>query len=172
MNIVAFYLGYKPDHAGRMITDIWQFEPKHLENIHDYIQILFPLREPSRFHEEAPLLTDEIISQFKEGPDSALLKRNLLISYRLMLDFYNLRLDYYDPYKVVIQHDDFDGHWVTQSNHNFWRVTRILTCLDTLGCEQYAKGFLTFLTTWLYDEYKGIISPLNLEYWRQAVREN
>lgn len=172
MNVIAFYLGDETDHKGRTITDIWQFEPKRLENVHDYIQLLFPLREPSRFHPEAPLLTDDIIKEFLEGPNSALLKRNLLISYRLMLDFYGLRLDYYEPCKVVVKYDEFDAHWVTPANHNFLRVTRILTCLDTLGCEEYARGFLAFLTDRLAPEYRGIISRTNLEYWRKAVKEN
>jgi len=43
--LVRFYFGLMPDHRGRYIYDIWSFNHTQLEEVHDYIQLLFPTEE-------------------------------------------------------------------------------------------------------------------------------
>jgi Opioid growth factor receptor (OGFr) conserved region len=41
--IVSFYAGETPDSRGRKIEEIWNFNDRQLETVHDFIQWLFPL---------------------------------------------------------------------------------------------------------------------------------
>ena len=47
--LVNFYLGDAPDNQGRMIDEILSWKDEQLEDVHDYIQWLFPLKERSAF---------------------------------------------------------------------------------------------------------------------------
>ena len=46
--ILRFYGSGGTDHAGRTLEEILAWDDRHLEEVHDYIQWLFPLEEPSR----------------------------------------------------------------------------------------------------------------------------
>ena len=48
--LITFYRGSGTDHAGRRIDEILSWDDAALESVHDYIQWLFPLDEPSRFN--------------------------------------------------------------------------------------------------------------------------
>ena len=63
--VVDFYLGTRPDTEGRFLKDLWSWSDRDLEEVHDFIQWLFPLPEPSQFNPDAPLLTAEDIAAFK-----------------------------------------------------------------------------------------------------------
>jgi hypothetical protein len=57
--LLDFYRGTQLDSSGRMLHEIWDWTDDDLEAIHDFIQWLFPLPEPSQFNPDAPLLTPE-----------------------------------------------------------------------------------------------------------------
>lgn len=162
MNIIDFYLGNSPDSEGRMLDDILAFTDGQLEATHDYIQVLFPLREPSPFNENAPLLTDAIVYEFTEGENSLVLRSGLFCAFLRMLKFYRFDLSIA---KITIS-DNFDGKWITKYNHNFRRITRILTCLHTLGLEGTAKNFLECLES-LKDKYGDIIGETTYSFWQK-----
>ena len=52
-----FYRGNGPDSEGRTLAEILAWSDDELEAVHDYIQWLFPLPEPSMFNADAPVLT-------------------------------------------------------------------------------------------------------------------
>src|SRR5215831_12128024 len=85
LSLVKFYLGKEPDHKRRWIDQIWEWDHDQLEQTHDYIQWLFPLKEKSGFNPTAPALTDEVILAFKSRDE---LKNRLLRSLDVMLAFY------------------------------------------------------------------------------------
>ena len=85
--LLAFYRGAGPDAAGRTIDEIWAFDHRQLEMVHDFIQWLFPLPEPSRFNPDAPLLTAADMAAFRAAPA---LRARALRSLDLMLAFYGL----------------------------------------------------------------------------------
>src|SRR5713101_7352662 len=87
MNLVDFYLGRAPDYKGRVLGDIWTWDYGTLEETHDYIQVLFPLTEPSMYSSRAPLLRAKDIAQVRAN---VTIRENLLRSCRMMLDFYGL----------------------------------------------------------------------------------
>lgn len=128
-----------------------------------------------QFHPDAPLLTDEDIKEFK---DNITLKYTLLYSFGIMLEFFGLRKIYrYNPDNeiwnnlVIEKADNYDERksvWQGKMNHNYLRITRILTCLMLCGLEKEAEAFLDCLTDITYGEEEmwGLESYI---YWWRAV---
>jgi hypothetical protein len=160
--IVSFYKGLAPDAFGRTITDIWAYSDQQLEDIHNYIQRLFPNRTPSAFV-NAPLLDDATVRAFHEDED---LRRRLLTSFDRMLRFYGL----VRAGEQVVRGRDFAvkaRNWLTPYNHNFLRITRILLCLKELGLGAWAGAFFRCLEE-IHTEHPEIGSE-TFGYWRNTV---
>ena len=62
--LLSFYCGESTNPEGRKLENIWIWQRDRLENVHNYIQWLFPLPEPSRFNATAPLLDEKVIQAF------------------------------------------------------------------------------------------------------------
>src|SRR5690348_14958535 len=84
-SLIDFYSGRGADSRGRTLEEIQSWDFDRLEDVHDYIQWLFPLRERSAFQPHAPILDDEQISTFRS---SAELRQHVRDSLDLMLRFY------------------------------------------------------------------------------------
>ena len=82
--IIDFYNGTESDHRGRYPREIQEWQDDQLESVHDYIQWLFPLPEPSGFNVAAPVLTRESIRDFLARPD---LQENLRVSFLRLMNF-------------------------------------------------------------------------------------
>jgi len=167
--ITDFYSG-KPDHTGRSLEDIWKYNNRELEHTHDYIQWLFPILEPAYFNRSSPKLLISDISKFKNDKK---LRHNLLISFLIMLDFYGLSCDLNDSGILVYKGDDYQDrkeNWQTGKNHNFLRITRILTSLKLLGCEKVSLAFYKCLIK-LVEENPVGFNFTSLDYWKDAVKE-
>src|SRR2546428_10090232 len=87
--IVAFYQGTGTDARGRRLVDVHSLSVWALDRVHDYVQWLFPLDEPSSVNPDAPILTGDDIDTFRT---SEKLRKRLLDSLRLMLRFYGFEL--------------------------------------------------------------------------------
>jgi hypothetical protein len=129
--ILAFYQGQSPDSSGRMIEDIWSWDYQRLEYTHDYIQWLFPLKEKSQFNRNAPILNDEVIQAFRADEQ---LQLRVLRSLTVMLGFYGLQYNELGNTNIEITKSDEYGerkqNWIEEANHNYLRITRILTSLS------------------------------------------
>ena len=166
--LVAFYHGNGRDHRGRLLSHIRQYAFHDLERHHDFIQWLFPLPEPSGANPDAPLLTVEDIAAFRSD-DS--LRKTLLRSFTLMLQFYGLELvERGDDVEVArdIHFDERSREWLTSGNHNFLRISRILRSLSLLGLGALARAFLQALED-IYAENARTIGETTIGYWRRAV---
>lgn len=130
LEIILFYEDKAPDNFGRHLNNILTQDDKWLESCHNYIQWLFPNREPSFFNSEAPILTNDIIKEFKSRPD---LLFNVKRSLDRMIKFYHLDIDEKHPW------------WVTKNNHNFLRITRILHTLKELEMQDELMDFVSKL---------------------------
>ena len=62
MSLVNFLNGTGPDHEGRYLRDIWDFDDKAIEQTHDFIQWMFPLREKSMSVPGVPTLSPDDIA--------------------------------------------------------------------------------------------------------------
>jgi hypothetical protein len=164
--IVSFYSG-SPDIEGRTVTEILSWDDERLETVHDYIQWLFPTRQPSGVNPFAPLVTDGTVEAFDR--DEALRTR-LRQAFDRMLMFYGLQWD--------DQHVTVDGErlplrarvWLHPGSHNHLRLTRIMKSVATLGLRAEALALQRCL---LEDvgrgEYAAGVSSRTLEFWRRAV---
>lgn len=166
--LVSFYLGQSTDSVGRSIYEIHSWNYEKLESVHNYIQWLFPLTERSRFNPDAPVLDAQQIAAFRVSDE---LKARLVESFRLMLSFYGLKCDDESGVVKIGKTEEFAQRkqsWLTHRNHNYLRITRILTSLRLLGLEKYAHAFLGFLEQ-LYDEEGKRIGNTTFGYWKRAV---
>jgi hypothetical protein len=70
-------------------------------------------------------------------------QRRLIVSYKLMLDFYGMQL-VDEQLGVVARAVNYRSRYahLNRSFHNYLRVTRILKCLGELGREELKLGFL------------------------------
>jgi hypothetical protein len=86
-----------------------------------------------------------------------------------MLSFYGFRYDAESG--KVVRAEVFvikTRNWISPYNHNYRRITRILTCLNTLGLEERARAFLEALTE-VYHERQWVIGPETFQYWQNTV---
>ena len=117
-DIIDFYKGSKPDHAGRYWGEIVSQTDDWLESTHDFIQWLFPLNETSQFSKNAPILSKKDIDEFKI---TVSLQNRLLASFAMMLSFYGLEL-YRENDELIIRKDNIifqerASVWLSPNNH-------------------------------------------------------
>ena len=119
--IVGFLEGKTPDHRGRILAMLLQQTDHQAETTHDYIQWLFPLDEPSRSVNGAPVLTELDIDEIRQ---SSLAQANLDKSARWFVGF--------------LERND---HWISKYNHNHLRITRVIKSLRLLASDEAADEF-------------------------------
>ena len=151
---LSFYRGDGTDSEGRYIDEILAWDDDQLELVHDYIQWLFPLPEPSLFNPDAPMLTEADIVIARN--DSAI-QSNLKAAFQRMLRFYGLTPDTAALPKP----------WVRAVDHNHLRLTRILRSLRLLGRGEEARHLYDAISV-----YDGAIPERTREFWRNAVSDS
>jgi hypothetical protein len=145
--LIAFHRGTGADSEGRLLEEILAWPDLKLEAVHDYIQWLFPLPEPSAFNPRAPLLDAETIATFRADPALA---ASLRRAFRRMREFYQ------------------SPHWMEPGNHNLLRLTRILKSLRLLGLEDEAAELHAWLES-LPPEARARIGARAYAFWREAA---
>ena len=170
-DFIEFYRGTGRDNIGRTLSEIRNFTFIELEQRHDYIQWLFPTIARSQFNTNAPLLTPEIIEQFRSDPT---LQDQLRTSLRVFLAF--LGFDFMEPTHhntaTLIRSTHYTDrleNWLTHT-HNFLRITRILSSLRTLGLEPEAELLFRELRT-VYNENQTRIGSHTFIYWERAAND-
>jgi hypothetical protein len=148
--ITDFYKGAGTDNRGRLHSDILKFSDADLERVHDFIQWLFPLREPSKFNPKAPVLTDEDVAEFLASEE---MRAKLGTSFDRMMSFYHI--------------GDACPWWAHPYDHNLLRLTRILSSLRTLGCVGEADFLLGRLEA-ITAANPGRIPVHTLSFWRET----
>ena len=169
--IVAFYSGGR-DSEGRTLREILAWNDGALEAVHDYIQWVFPTRQPSGVNPSAPLVTIDTSRAFASNAD---LREGLRDAFARMLSFYGLRRTLDDSGSARIEVDDarIGGRaptWLHPNNHNHLRLTRIMQSLAALGLRDEARALQRCL---LHDVAEGPgadrIATGTLGFWRDAV---
>ena len=169
--LVQFYSGVGTDDRGRSVHEIQRWTDEQLEEVHDYIQWLFPLEESSGFNPDAPTASAGTIKAFRNRPE---LRTNLRVSLRRMLAFYGFELVDKDPLRVVPSpaFADRSRTWLTYGNHNHLRITRILTSLRLLGLEEESAAFFRCLAG-LYGRESASSNPRiseeSFQFWKSAA---
>lgn len=163
--IITFYSGKTCDHRGRSIFDILNYSDDQLEKYHDFIQWLFPLKVKSPINPYAPILNNDIITEFKLN---TLLLNNLCKSCSRMLSFYGLCCSKnIFPSNKIVKNETFinkSKNWIKKSNHNHLRLTRILTCLNLLGLKECSASLYKCLIE-ITKEYPSCFSKETIQFW-------
>lgn len=160
--IVAFYRGGR-DAAGRTLEQVLAWDDDRLERVHDYIQWLFPLRQPSGVNPFAPLVSGDTVAAFAR--DSALRDRLRMALDRMLL-FYGLERH---AARIEIDGTRFSsraGVWLQPGNHNHLRLTRIMQSLATLGLREEALALQRCLLEDVYSLHPRCISDTTVRFWR------
>jgi hypothetical protein len=166
--LVSFYRGECSDSSGHTIDKIHSWNYDKLEYTHDYIQWLFPLRVRSQFSADAPILDAPQIQAFRTDDK---LKEKLAKSFKVMLSFYGLRCEEEKGVIVISKSKDYAEraqNWLSGYNHNYLRITRILTSLRLLGLEDHARAFFICLQQ-IFREEHDKIGDVTFGYWQRAV---
>ena len=145
--ILNFLKGNGVDKQNRTIEDVWNFTDSELEEVHNYIQWLFPLKEMSDNVMGAPFIDDEeLILKIKSDFD---IQENFVKSLMRMQNFY--------------RDNDF---WLQPNDHNHLRITRILKSTALLSSKENAREFYDFIMLRV-KEFQPVTEE-SLQYWRNS----
>lgn len=170
-----FLRGYVSDDADRYLYDMHNYTKEQWEDIHSFIQWMFPLPCVSKFHLYAPILTRYDVEIGRE--DKTIIK-NLIKSTKFFLRFLGFKLTrkglfnrkwrierikdgYWNGWK------DFDKRW-NKTNHNYLRITRMLQCLVLFGLDDLAVEIWRELI-FIKATCPSCISDETMAYWRNAL---
>lgn len=145
--IVDFLKGAGTDGAGRTVFEVVAMSDRDLEQVHDFIQWLFPLAEPSGANRRAPVLAAEDVQAIHA---SGLAQIALAAGTDRMAAFYQR-----------------NSHWLVDHDHNHLRITRIIKSLRLLRGPGEAEDFRQIILR--RDEQAGRpVSAGSRQYWIQA----
>lgn len=145
--ITAFLEGEGPDARGRTLFDVLAMDNAALERNHDFIQWLFPLREPSRAVPDAPVLTDADVEAIRE---SGMAQYALAAATDRMDAFYRATHD-----------------WLMPNDHNHLRITRIIRSLRLLVGDEQADAFRAAILSRV-EATRAPVSARSRGYWMTA----
>ena len=165
--IVAFYKGENVHPVKYTLEEMWTWEARRIETIHNFIQWLFPLDVPSANSFKVPILTAEDIVEFRTDAE---IRRKLMMSLRMMLKYCGFRFT--ADATAIEKSDDFEARsgWIYPSNHNYLRISRILNCLMLLDFRDQAHMFFDALKD-VYRTHRRYIGPVTYKFWCDAVGE-
>lgn len=146
--LAQFLQGIGPDGQGRLHADILQFSDEELEDVHDYIQWLFPLREKSMAVFGSPYLEDDTMVQVLRRGEAV--QKNMELALAWMKQFYTE-----------------NDHWLQQGDHNHLRITRILKSVSLLGSREQAQDFYDIIMQRVKETQP--VSEESLQYWRESI---
>jgi hypothetical protein len=125
------------------LSQIHAFSDDKLEQLHDWVQWLFPLPEASPFNGSAPVIDAASAAAFRSSPA---LRGQLKLSFLRVLRFYGFCED--GSGGVGVDEDIWNrakGNWWCWMDHNHLRITRIIRSLRILGLEPEAETFFEAL---------------------------
>ncbi len=141
--ILDFYNNVGVDAAGRNLAQVIALTDQEFEDVHDFIQWLFPLPEPSKAQPQSPILTEEELVIMKADP---------MIIKRVEV--------------ALLRYTNFLVHttrWKRGFDHNHLRITRALRFLTLMGMNEHARGLFEFSVNGAKPSSK------TKWYWEQAM---
>lgn len=167
--LIAFYRDGACDDAGRTLVAILAWDDDRLEAVHDFIQWLFPLPEPSGANPSAPVLDAATIAAFHATPA---MRERLRASLDRLLRFYGLEWDPAASTPTLRRAPNFTQrarNWLSIMNHNHLRLTRILRSTRLLGLAAESDALFAALES-IYREFADRITPRTFAFWLAAMK--
>jgi len=118
-----------------------------IENIHNFIQWVFPLNERSNAVPKSPILTNEEIISIKKSETA---QKNIKKSAEWFLEFLSR-----------------NSYWICQNNHNHLRITRAIKSLRLIHSNEEAEKFKNSIMN-LIQGNENKINPTSLKYWKNG----
>ncbi|MQG38784.1 MAG: hypothetical protein FI718_02195 [SAR202 cluster bacterium] len=134
------------DFRGRTLKEIWRYTDIQIEQIHDFIQVVFPLNKPSNSNPHTYYLNDDTTIERIQTNET--IKQNIIKSSKWFLSFLKR-----------------NESWKKQYNHNHLRITRIIECLRLLVSDEEANKFHKSTLKLLGDKK---INKITVEFWGNA----
>jgi len=144
----AYLAGTGRDGQGRFASDVLGLSDDRLEEVHDYIQWLFPLQTRSAAQPQSPVLSAAEIEAIRNDPQA---REMLTKAAERMLRFY-----------------ESTRWWLTGFDHNHLRITRIIHSLRLLLGPDEARRFHEAILA-LNDAAGSPVNARSLDYWAEAA---
>ena len=134
------------DFKGRTLGQIWKYSDEEIEQIHDFIQMVFPLNKPSASIFHGHYLDDD--ATIKSIQTNKSIQQNIIKSSQWFLSFLKR-----------------NESWKSQYNHNHLRITRIIECLRLIVSDEESNKFYKSILNLLGDNK---INKITLDFWQNA----
>jgi hypothetical protein len=167
--LTRFFTGGADDN-GRRFDEILGWDDARLEMVHDYIQWIFPLPEPSGANPWAPVLDAATIAAIRGDVE---MQGRLRAAFLRMLAFYGLALQG-DRVVEDLRFSVASRNWLHAGNHNHLRLTRMLRSLRVLGLEHEAGALWEALRSLHERESEAgrrTITEETVAFWRKVATE-
>ena len=147
MNFKLFLLNKACDHKGRMLSDIYNFSDNEIEATHDFIQIIFPLAEPSFWSSNKYFIeTQQEIDSLSSDKN---VKEVILQSAAWYISFLKR-----------------NNHWKNVDNHNLKRITRMIKSVrlivGDIECDKIKKEIISI------QNIQKLVGQKSIKYWENA----
>ena len=147
MNFKLFFLNKAPDYKGRMLSDIYKFSDNEIEATHDFIQIIFPLAEPSYWSSNKYFIESQqevkILSKSKNVREVILQSASWYIAFLKR-----------------------NNHWKNSNDHNLKRITRMIKSVRLIvgdtDADKVKKEIMNI------ENIEKLIGQKSLQYWKNA----
>lgn len=144
----AYLVGVGRDGRGRLAADALAFSDERLEEVHDYIQWLFPLQTRSGAQPGAPVLTPAEMDVIRMDRNA---QNTLAKAAERMLLFY--------------QNTQW---WLSSFDHNHLRITRIIHSLKLLVSPEEARRFHYAILA-INEAAGSSVNARSLQFWMDAA---
>ena len=147
MNFKSFLLNESCDHKGRMLCDIYKFSDNEIEANHDFIQIVFPLAEPSLWSSNKYFIESE--QQIDSLTSDKNVKEAILQSAYWYISFLKR-----------------NNHWKNVNNHNLKRITRMIKSVRLIVGDIEADEVKKEITS--IPNIEKLVGQKSIKYWKNA----
>ena len=147
MNFKSFLKNESCDHKGRMLSDIYKFSDNDIEVTHDFIQIIFPLAEPSFWS------TNKYFIESEQQIDSLSSDKNVKKAILQSASWYIAFLKR-------------NNHWKNSNDHNLKRITRMIKSVrlivGDIEADKVKKEIISI------ENIEKLVGQKSLQYWKKA----
>ena len=147
MNFKTFLLNESCDHKGRMLSDIYKFSDIEIEATHDFIQIVFPLAEPSFWSSNKYFIESQ--KQIDSLSKNKNVKEAILQSASWYISFLKR-----------------NNHWKNVNDHNLKRITRMIKSVrlivGDIEADKVKKEIISI------ENIEKLVGQKSINYWKNA----
>lgn len=163
--LVDFFAGNKQDNKGRYITTYLKYDPKEIEQFHDFIQWAFPTSKPSEYNPDAPIIDDTFAEHLQEN--SKALENYCSMCHRYLnhigLDCNGKCCKNCSVHENEKERVEF---WQIKG-HNFLRITRLLQSLCESGNHLCSRKVYEALLLKKEAEFERVYYG-SLRFWKET----